>query len=80
MRHLATPKTFALLGELRRLAAQVQPYLGFATPAACQEWEALQALWPSEEELRVGPTTLSDGDLECMVAKVRRFGEILRDR
>lgn len=80
MRHLATPKTFDLCGELRRLAALLQPYLCLASPAACREWEAFRAAWPSENDLRTGTTTLSDTDLERMLTKVRRFGEILRRR
>jgi hypothetical protein len=74
----ATPKTRNMVGELRRLAVRVQPFLEFASPAACHEWEALQARWPSDNDLRVGATTLSDGDLEGMLAKVHRFDEILR--
>jgi hypothetical protein len=80
MRQIATPKTRNMVGELRRLALGVQPCLAFASPAACREWEALQARWPSASDLSKGATALSDGDLEGMLGKVHRFGEILRKR
>ena len=80
MRQRATPKTCDMVGELRRLAVTVQPYLAFASPAACREWEALQACWPSDNDLSQGATVLSDADLEGMLGKVHRFGEILRKR
>jgi hypothetical protein len=77
MRHRATPRTRDIVGELRLLSALVEPYLRFASPAACREWMMLQALWPSDDDLHAGTTPLSDSDLQSMLAKVRRFMEIL---
>jgi hypothetical protein len=75
-----TPRTATLVLELRRLAAEVEPDLAFASAGARDEWRRAQASWPSDDDLRVGVTSVSDGDLEAAQAKIRRFAEILRAR
>ena len=78
MRYKVTPRTHDIVGELNQLAVQVLPHLGVASSAARAEWDAVRALWPSDDDLRQGTMALSDVDLEWIAAKVRRFGEILR--
>jgi hypothetical protein len=79
MPHKVTPETQEIVFELRRLAASVAPYLGVATPGARREWEAMQALWPSDADLGQCTMAVSLDELDGMRAKVRRFGEILRN-
>jgi hypothetical protein len=77
MRYKVTPRTYTLLGSLRQLAAELEPYVGFACSAARDEWLSLQRLWPSEEELAGGSINLSESDLEEMEGRIRRFAAIL---
>jgi hypothetical protein len=78
MPNTVTAKTLELTRELHRLAAETEPYLGFASREACAEWWALRATWPSLEELGQPTLPVSDAELEALQAKVRRFGELLR--
>ncbi len=78
MRHKVTPRTRELVSELHRLATLVSPHLALASPAAHAEWDALRALWPSDDELGAGNMAIAEQDLEWMPAKVRRFAENLR--
>ena len=73
-----TPRTGAIVLELRRLARELEPNLRYASPDARDEWRRLQATWPSDLELRMGTAGVSDTCLEEMEAKIRRFGQLLR--
>jgi len=78
MRHQVTPHIRELVASLRRLAAEIQPFVEFASADARSEWSTLQRLWPSNEELGTDLIDLSETDLEWMEIRVRRFGEIVR--
>jgi hypothetical protein len=73
----ATPRTRAIVLELRRLARELEPYLHYASADARDEWRRLQATWPSDLELQRGCAGVSDASLEEMDAKIRRFRKIL---
>jgi hypothetical protein len=79
MMHKATAQTEILVTELGALARQIDAGpISSASDAARDEWLALRAQWPSPNEVRAGAVPLSDDDLALMVAKVRRFKEILQ--
>ena len=78
MRYRVTPRTHVLVQQLRRLAAEVGPYVPLASPAARAEWAELCASWPSDPDLLSGWIGLSEEDLEANQARIRRFGEIVR--
>jgi CelD/BcsL family acetyltransferase involved in cellulose biosynthesis len=78
MRHRVTPRTPGIVQQLRRLAADVDPYVSLASPDARAEWAELCASWPSELDLHSGWIELSEEDLEATQARIRRFGEIVR--
>ena len=77
MSHKVTPRTEQTLVDLRRMAALLRPDLGLASTAARLEWLSLQARWPSPAEIAAGTVALSQDELDQMLAKVRRFAEIL---
>lgn len=79
MMHKATAQTENLVSELGALARQIDAGpISSASDAARDEWVALRGQWPSPHEVRAGAIALSDAELALMVAKVRRFKEILQ--
>ncbi len=78
MRYKVTPRARELLHSLRRIEADIQPYVVFASSDAQNEWSSLQRLWPSNVALESGLIDLSETDLGRMESRVRRFGEIVR--
>jgi hypothetical protein len=77
MHYKVTPRARELVWSLRRLAAEIQPFVEFASADARNEWSSLQQLWPSNATLESGLIGLSETDLEWMDSRVRRFGEIV---
>jgi hypothetical protein len=77
MRHKVTSRTRQLVADMHRAAELVVPCLGRASAAARDEWALQRAAWPSDDDLRQGTTDFGDEDLEALLAKVRRFAEIL---
>jgi len=77
MRHKVTPRTERAVGDLRQMAAALRSDLNLASSAARLEWWALQAQWPSAAEIAGGTVAMSEDELDQMLAKVRRFAEIL---
>ena len=67
-----------LVGVLRAIGREIEPQLQLVSQAARDEWRALQAAWPSDEELREGAVTLTADELEAIEVKVRRFRQIVQ--
>jgi hypothetical protein len=78
MRHKITARTESILRELDATTRQIDAgLLSVASLEARREWRTLLQARPSEAELATGSLSLSDDELELMVAKVRRFKAIL---
>jgi hypothetical protein len=77
MRCKVTARTTRILSELDRLSECVVRALHLASTAAREEWAIFRLRWPSEIERRQGTIALSDGELEMMELRLRRFLEIL---
>jgi hypothetical protein len=67
---------FALI--LRELSQEIEPKLHLVSPSAREEWKAFQRTWPSDGQLRHGAKGLTEGQLEALMAKARRFTDIVR--
>lgn len=78
MRHTVTAKMERLVRALRAISHEIEPQVQLVSQAARDEWNALQAVWPSDDELRQGTTALTEGELEAIEVKVRRFQEIVQ--
>jgi hypothetical protein len=78
MRHAVTTKVEGLVRALRAMSDEIEPQVRFVSKAARDEWSALQAAWPSDEDLREGTTVLTEGELEAIEVKVRRFRQIVQ--
>lgn len=72
-----TNKMECLVLALRRLSSEIEPGLHLVSQAARDEWESVQGSWPSDGLLRDGTTGLTEGQLEAIEAKVRRFRDIV---
>ncbi len=66
-----------LVLTLRELSQEIEPELHVISQMARDEWRSLQGTWPSDRELREGATGLTEERLETIVAKARRFTEIV---
>ena len=78
MRHTVTAKVERLVRGLRAISHEIEPQVQLVSQAARDEWRALQAAWPSDEELRQGTVALTEDELEAIEVKVRRFRQILQ--
>jgi hypothetical protein len=78
MRHTATAKMKGLVRTLRAISQEIEPQVQLISQAARDEWSAVQAVWPSDEELREGTTALTEGELDAIEVKVRRFRGIVQ--
>ena len=66
-----------LVLPLREMSQEIEPDLHVVTHVTRHEWRALQATWPSDSQLREGTTELTEEQLEAIVAKTRRFKDIV---
>jgi hypothetical protein len=62
---------------LREMCQQIEPELHVVSGLARSEWRYLQAMWPSDSQLREGTAELNEEQLEEIVAKARRFTDIV---
>jgi hypothetical protein len=79
MKHHVTIEIKTLLEALGHIGQRVRPRLERASPAAREEWATLLASIPSDEDVAMGVIGLSRETLVQMMAKARRFEQILRD-
>lgn len=77
MNHTLTPETARILDEFAFLARNIETRITAASPSARDEWEELLLRLPSETELRLGATLLSENQLAVMLSKAKRFFDIL---
>jgi hypothetical protein len=73
-----TTKTERLVLALRRMSEEIEPKLHLVSHEALDEWRSVQGKWPSDGQLRDGAIGLTEGQLEAIEAKVRRFRDIVR--
>jgi hypothetical protein len=66
-----------LVLTLREMSQEIEPQLHVISQMARDEWRSLQGTWPSDRQLREGATGLTEERLETIVAKARRFKEIV---
>jgi hypothetical protein len=78
VRHTVTAKVERLVRSLRAISHEIEPQLQLVSEAARDEWRVLQGTWPSDEELREGTSALTEGELEAIEVKVRRFRKIVQ--
>ena len=78
MRHAVTPKVERVVRDLRAISREIEPQMHLVSQAARDEWTAVQAAWPSDEDLRQGTTALTEDELEDLEIKVRRFRGIVQ--
>jgi hypothetical protein len=78
VRYTVSANIEGLVHALRALSHEIEPQIQLVSQAARDEWRALQAVWPSDEELREGTTALTEGELQAIEVKVRRFREIVK--
>jgi hypothetical protein len=77
-KHRVTPALERRVRELRNMGEEIEPELHLVSVDARREWNALQASWPSDSELREGAIALSEERLTTIEAKARRFRDIIR--
>jgi hypothetical protein len=73
---MATTKERLFLA-LRTLSAEIEPKLYLVSHEAKDEWRAVKGKWSSDGELREGAAVLTEGDLQAIETKVRRFRDIV---
>jgi plasmid maintenance system antidote protein VapI len=78
VRHVVTARVERLVCALRAISQEIAPHIHLVSQAARDEWTAVQAAWPSDEDLRKGTTALTEGELEDVAIKVRRFRGIVQ--
>jgi hypothetical protein len=78
VRHTVTANVERLVRALRAISHEIEPQLQLVSEAARDEWRVLQGTWPSDEELREGTSALTEGELEAIEVKVRRFRQIVQ--
>lgn len=66
-----------LMLTLREMSQEIEPELHAISQMARDEWRSLQSTLPSDGQLRDGATGLTEERLETIVAKARRFKEIV---
>jgi hypothetical protein len=79
VKHAVTPKVERLVHDLRAISQEIEPQIHLVSQAARDEWTALQASWPSEEDLREGTTALPESEFRYIEIKVRRFQRIVQN-
>jgi hypothetical protein len=73
-----TTRTDRLVLALQGMSDEIEPKLHLVSHEARDEWRSVQGTWLSDSQLRRGGVGLTEGQLEAIEAKVRRFRDIVR--
>ncbi len=80
MTNNVTARIERLVLALREMSQEIEPELHVVSGVTRHEWRALQGTWPSDGQLRAGTSGLTEEQLEAIVAKTRRFRDIVHGR
>jgi hypothetical protein len=78
MRNVTAARIEQFALTLRELSQEIEPKLHLVSPSAREEWKAFRRTWPSAGQLRPRDDGLTEGELEALMAKARRFSDIVR--
>lgn len=73
-----TTRTERLVLALQGMSDEIEPKLHLVSHEARDEWRSVQGKWVSDGQLRGSAAGLTEGQLEAIEAKVRRFRDIVR--
>jgi hypothetical protein len=66
-----------LILTLTEMSQEIESDLHVVTHVARHEWRSLQSTWSCDGHLRKEATRLTEAQLQAIVAKVRRFKDIV---
>ena len=72
-----TTRIERLVLALQAMSDEIEPKLHLVSHEARDEWRAVQGHWLSDGQVRRGAIGLTEGQLEALEAKVRRFRDIV---
>jgi hypothetical protein len=70
-------KMKGLILSLEEMSQEIESELHVVSHVARHEWRSFQSNWSPESQLREATTRLTEAQLEAVVAKVRRFKDIV---
>jgi hypothetical protein len=75
---MTTTRTERLVLALQGMSDEIEPKLHLVSHEALDEWRSVQGKWLSDGQRRGDAIGLTEGQLEALEAKVRRFRDIVR--
>jgi hypothetical protein len=73
-----TTRTERLVLALQGMSDEIEPKLHLVSHEARDEWRSVRGKWLSDGQLHAGAIGLTEGQLEVIEAKVRRFRDIVQ--